>query len=138
MLGFALHFRHESTWVIGEDCYLEDLFVVDSARGKGVGRALIGDLRHLAETQGCARLYWTADADNARARALYRASRHRRHRGHYEQEREHDAVDDVARAPDAAPATATARKTVSVRAPRIGRDLPPAAARYALIPWSDL
>ncbi|WP_151720659.1 GNAT family N-acetyltransferase [Gemmobacter serpentinus] len=71
MLGFALHFRHESTWVIGEDCYLEDLFVADSARGKGVGRALIADLRHLAETQGCARLYWMADAENARARALY-------------------------------------------------------------------
>lgn len=71
MLGFALHFCHESTWVLGQDCYLEDLFVADVARGKGVGRALIEDLRGLAQAQGCARFYWMTDEGNSRARTLY-------------------------------------------------------------------
>ncbi|WP_149142027.1 GNAT family N-acetyltransferase [Gemmobacter caeruleus] len=71
MLGFALHHAHCSTWVAGEDCYLEDLFVSEAARGMGVGRALIDDLRALATARGWHRLYWHTDEDNSRARALY-------------------------------------------------------------------
>ncbi len=71
LLGFALHHHHCSTWVMGEDCYLEDLFVADAARGKGVGRALIDDLIALSKAHGWHRLYWHTDEDNARARALY-------------------------------------------------------------------
>lgn len=71
MLGFALHHHHCSTWVLGEDCYLEDLFVADAARGRGIGRALIDDLRALARAKGWHRLYWHTDEGNQRARALY-------------------------------------------------------------------
>jgi GNAT superfamily N-acetyltransferase len=71
LLGFAIHLHHPSTWVPGEDCYLEDLFVAESARGMGVGRALIADLQTLARAKGWHRLYWHTDQDNARARALY-------------------------------------------------------------------
>ncbi len=71
MQGFALHHHHASTWVMGEDCYLEDLFVADSARGHGLGRALIDDLKALAKAAGWHRLYWHTDEGNARARALY-------------------------------------------------------------------
>ena len=71
MQGFALHHHHCSTWVLGEDCYLEDLFVSGQARGKGVGRALIDDLKALATARGYHRLYWHTDEGNARARALY-------------------------------------------------------------------
>ena len=69
--GFAIHQHHPSTWVMGDDCYLEDLFVAEGARGLGAGRALIADLEGLARTRGWQRLYWHTDADNARARALY-------------------------------------------------------------------
>jgi GNAT superfamily N-acetyltransferase len=69
--AFALHLHHPSTWVATEDCYLEDLFVTESARGLGLGRALIDDLIALARAKGWARLYWHTNADNARARALY-------------------------------------------------------------------
>lgn len=69
--GFALHHHHCSTWVLGEDCYLEDLFVADTARGLGLGRALIDDLIALARARGWHRLYWHTDEGNARARALY-------------------------------------------------------------------
>ncbi|MES2145390.1 MAG: GNAT family N-acetyltransferase [Pseudomonadota bacterium] len=71
LLGFAIHLHHPSTWVPGEDCYLEDLFVADTARGMGVGRALIADLQTLARAKGWHRLYWHTDKDNARARTLY-------------------------------------------------------------------
>ena len=42
--GFTLSLTHEGTWVRTPDCYLEDLFVDESARGHGVGRALLDDL----------------------------------------------------------------------------------------------
>ncbi len=71
LLGFALHHTHCSTWVLGEDRYLEDLFVAPEARGKGVGRALIDALIALCRAEGNARLYWHTDEGNSRARALY-------------------------------------------------------------------
>jgi GNAT superfamily N-acetyltransferase len=71
MMGFAIHLHHPSTWVMGEDCYLEDLFVSETARGMGIGRALIEDLQDLARARGWHRLYWHTDQGNTRARALY-------------------------------------------------------------------
>ena len=56
---------------MGDDCYLEDLFVSEAARGKGVGRALINDLKALAKAKGWHRLYWNTETSNAQARALY-------------------------------------------------------------------
>ena len=71
MLGFAIHIHHASTWVMGDDCYLEDLFVAPSARDTGIGRALIDDLISLARKNGWHRLYWHTDEGNATARKLY-------------------------------------------------------------------
>jgi GNAT superfamily N-acetyltransferase len=71
MVGFAIHLHHPSTWVLGEDCYLEDLFLAPEARGKGLGRALIEDLMTLARARGWHRLYWHTDEDNTTARRLY-------------------------------------------------------------------
>ncbi len=70
-LGFAIHQHHPSSWVLGDDCYLEDLFVSPAARGQGAGRALIEDLMALARARGWHRLYWNTDAGNATARKLY-------------------------------------------------------------------
>ncbi len=69
--GFAIHHFHESTWVKAPDCYLEDLFVHESLRGKGAGRALIDDLITLCRKEGWTRLYWHTGEDNAQARKLY-------------------------------------------------------------------
>ena len=70
-MGFAIHQHHPSTWVMGDDCYLEDLFVDPSMRGQGIGRALIVDLQGLAKARGWNRLYWHTNHDNAAARRLY-------------------------------------------------------------------
>lgn len=71
LVGFAIHMHHASTWIAGDDCYLEDLFVTAAARGHGVGRALIDDLVVLARKQGWQRIYWHTHEGNMRARALY-------------------------------------------------------------------
>lgn len=71
MVGFAIHHHHASTWVAGDDCYLEDLFLDDIARGQGIGRALIDDLIAISRFKGCKRLYWHTDTGNKTARRLY-------------------------------------------------------------------
>ena len=71
LLGFATWVTHPSTWTLTPDCYLEDLFVGEAARGKGVGRALIEDLAALGRTLGWSRLYWHTAEGNAQARRLY-------------------------------------------------------------------
>ena len=69
--GFAIHQHHPSTWVLGDDGYLEDLFVASEARGQGLGRALIEDLVAIARRSGWRRLYWLTEIENATARRLY-------------------------------------------------------------------
>jgi GNAT superfamily N-acetyltransferase len=71
VVGFALCLTHEGTWIEGQDCYLEDLFVDAAARGKGVGRALLNDLVALSKDKGWSRLYWHTNETNHTARKLY-------------------------------------------------------------------
>jgi|SRR5215217_5813843 len=71
VVGFAISLLHEATWVKEPVCYLEDLFVDDTLRGIGIGRALIDDLVDQAKAKGWSRLYWHTDEDNATARKLY-------------------------------------------------------------------
>lgn len=71
LVGFVIYHFHLSTWSIGGDCYLEDLFVAAHARGKGAGYALIEAVYRAATEHGATRVYWNTHADNTRARALY-------------------------------------------------------------------
>jgi len=69
--GFAHCVVHENTWETQAVCYLEDLFVLPSARRRGVASALIEWLRNAMRAEGWARLYWVTRADNTEARHLY-------------------------------------------------------------------
>ncbi|WP_029620722.1 GNAT family N-acetyltransferase [Pseudorhizobium marinum] len=71
VVGFSLSLTHEGTWIETLDCYLEDLFVDASARGRGVGRALLDDLVALCRQNNWSRLYWHTAEDNRTARKLY-------------------------------------------------------------------
>jgi ribosomal protein S18 acetylase RimI-like enzyme len=56
---------------LGGQLTMKDLFVVDEARGSGIGQALLRHLARLAVERGCLRLDWTAELDNPRALAFY-------------------------------------------------------------------
>ena len=71
LAGFAHYLFHRSTWAPKRYCYLEDLFVADSARGRGLGRALIEAVYAKAEAADASRVYWLTQSGNAQARALY-------------------------------------------------------------------
>jgi GNAT superfamily N-acetyltransferase len=70
-LGFVTVITHRSTWASRHYCYLEDLYVAEEARGRGVARALIEGVADLAREQGAERLYWMTDKTNHTAQALY-------------------------------------------------------------------
>jgi GNAT superfamily N-acetyltransferase len=55
-VGFALFFMNYSTWEGTAGIYIEDLFVLDVARGTGAGRALMAAAAAVARERGCARL----------------------------------------------------------------------------------
>jgi GNAT superfamily N-acetyltransferase len=57
-VGFALYFTTYSTFLGKPGLYLEDLFVVPAARGKGYGKALLVHLAALAKARGCGRFEW--------------------------------------------------------------------------------
>jgi GNAT superfamily N-acetyltransferase len=56
---------------VGNYCYLQDLFVAETARGLGLGRALIEAVCDKARAEGASRVYWLTQEGNATARALY-------------------------------------------------------------------
>jgi GNAT superfamily N-acetyltransferase len=71
IVGLAHFLLHRSTTAMAPSCYLQDLFTVETARGKGVGRALIEAVYGWARTAGCGRVYWQTHESNAQAQRLY-------------------------------------------------------------------
>jgi ribosomal protein S18 acetylase RimI-like enzyme len=62
-----------SVWWTTEDCWLEDLYVRDDARGTGLGRALTEAVIERAAARGCARVELDVNTENTPALALYRS-----------------------------------------------------------------
>ncbi len=71
LTGIVQFLYHRSSWTPGDYCYLQDLFVDDGARGLGVGRALIEAVYAKAKADGCSRVHWLTQNENAQARILY-------------------------------------------------------------------
>ena len=71
LLGLTHYLFHRSTTAIAPSCYLQDLFTVEAARGKGVGRALIHGVYQQAKLAGSPRVYWQTHHTNATAMQLY-------------------------------------------------------------------
>ncbi|SHJ81604.1 Acetyltransferase (GNAT) family protein [Dethiosulfatibacter aminovorans DSM 17477] len=57
-IGFALFFHNFSTFLGRAGLYLEDLFIEESYRGKGYGKALLQKLANIAVERGCGRMEW--------------------------------------------------------------------------------
>jgi GNAT superfamily N-acetyltransferase len=69
--GIANCVVHENTWEALPVCYLEDLYVLPSARGRGIATALLEWLRNAMRAEGWARVYWMTRQGNEAARHLY-------------------------------------------------------------------
>jgi GNAT superfamily N-acetyltransferase len=73
VVGFALWFLNFSTWIGTHGIYLEDLYVRPSARGTGLGRALLASLVEIANQRGYGRVEWSVLNWNVDAQGFYRS-----------------------------------------------------------------
>jgi len=70
--GYALFFDYFSTWT-GRGLFLEDLFVREKFRGRGIGRALLAEVARIAVDEHCYGIHWEVLDWNEKAIALYKA-----------------------------------------------------------------
>jgi GNAT superfamily N-acetyltransferase len=70
--GYALFYGYYSTWV-GAGLYLEDLFVREEFRGKGIGKGLLAAVGRVARDEKYVALRWEVLDWNRKAIQLYRA-----------------------------------------------------------------
>lgn len=71
LIGLAHYLFHRHGWKVENVCYLQDLFVMPSERGTGLGRALIEAVYARADEAGSPHVYWNTQESNATARILY-------------------------------------------------------------------
>jgi GNAT superfamily N-acetyltransferase len=69
--GFALFFPSFSTFLGRPGIYLEDLYVREASRGRGIGRRLLQELARIAVERGWGRVEWAVLDWNASAIGFY-------------------------------------------------------------------
>ncbi len=70
-LGFALFGFRYSSFIGQPSIWLDDLYVDERFRSKGVGKTLMTHLAQIAQNNTCSHLAWTADARNTRGLSFY-------------------------------------------------------------------
>ncbi len=73
ILGIAIWFLSYSTWIGTLGIYLEDLFVLESERGHGYGRAFLTELAAICIERGYTRFQWSVLDWNEPSIAFYRS-----------------------------------------------------------------
>ncbi len=71
LVGLVHFIYHAHNWRLEDVCYLQDLYVDQSCRGTGVGRALIEAVYTAADENGTPSVYWMTQDFNETARLLY-------------------------------------------------------------------
>jgi GNAT superfamily N-acetyltransferase len=71
LLGYACLYWHFSSTKATECVLMNDLYVDESARGQGVGRALIEASAEVARERGAPSVEWSTAPDNHTAQRLY-------------------------------------------------------------------
>jgi GNAT superfamily N-acetyltransferase len=71
LVGYACLYWHFSSLEACESVLMNDLFVDESARGEGVGRALIEAAADVARERGVPFVEWSTAPDNHTAQRLY-------------------------------------------------------------------
>lgn len=71
IVGFATYFFAYYSWT-GRAVYLDDLYVIESFRGTGIGSRLFDAVYELGRAEGCKNMKWQVSNWNARAIAFYK------------------------------------------------------------------
>lgn len=71
VMGLAHIIVHPHTFSLRDVAYLEDFWVPDTQRGKGIGSQMIKAVTIVAKQQDWGRLYWLTAGDNIGAQRLY-------------------------------------------------------------------
>ena len=71
-VGYAVFFEMYSTFRASPTLYLEDLFVLEAYRRRGIGSAFLRHCIRLAHDRGCGRMEWTCLDWNTKAQAVYK------------------------------------------------------------------
>jgi GNAT superfamily N-acetyltransferase len=71
LVGYACLYWHFTSLVPAETVLMNDLYVEESVRGSGIGRALIEASAAVARERGAHHLEWATAPDNETARRLY-------------------------------------------------------------------
>lgn len=71
-VGFAVWFYNYSTFAGKPGLFLEDIFIAEEYRGKGLASGIFSYLEHLATSEGCSRLEWYVLDWNEKAIDFYR------------------------------------------------------------------
>ena len=70
--GYAVFWGYYSTWA-GRGMFLEDLFVREAFRGKGIGKSLMAAVARIAVEEQCYGMHWEVLDWNQKAIDLYTA-----------------------------------------------------------------
>jgi GNAT superfamily N-acetyltransferase len=70
--GYAVVFHYYSTWA-GRGLFLEDLFVREKFRKRGIGTALLAEVARMAVGERCYGIHWEVLDWNSTAIELYKA-----------------------------------------------------------------
>jgi len=70
-VGYAILFETYSSFLARPTLYLEDVFVLDEFRGRGIGSAFLRMCVEMAESRGCGRMEWTCLDWNTKAQDVY-------------------------------------------------------------------
>jgi GNAT superfamily N-acetyltransferase len=69
--GYAVFFRYYSTWA-GRGLFLEDMFVREAFRRRGIGKALLAAVARTAVEEHCYGIHWEVLDWNEKAIELYK------------------------------------------------------------------
>jgi GNAT superfamily N-acetyltransferase len=70
--GFATYFFAYYSWS-GRALYLDDLYVQEASRGKGIGKALLQQVIAIAREENCLKVRWQVSNWNKNAIAFYQS-----------------------------------------------------------------
>ena len=71
LVGMAIYHPIFSSFLVRPGLWLDDLFVYESHRGRGIGRDLLAHLCAVAKEQNCVRVDWLVSKNNARGINFY-------------------------------------------------------------------